>query len=150
MPYVEVQAIIRAPRAQVYEVVKDMPSYPRFMPNLKKVEILERRPGATVTEWVGTVKGATLRWTELDEFDDENFRIHYRQLGGDLKKFEGDWILEETPEGTKVTLTVDFEIGIPMFATMLNPIARLVVRDNAEGMLKAVKERLEKSEGRPA
>lgn len=148
MPFVEVHTVIRAPRQQVYEIIKDMPSYPKFMPNLKKVEVIERRPNATVTEWVSVVKGATLKWTELDEFDDANCRIHYHQLGGDLKKFEGDWILEETPEGTRVTLTVDFEIGIPMFATMLNPVARLVVRDNAEGMLRAVKERLEA--GRPA
>nr|PZN42117.1 MAG: cyclase [Bacillota bacterium] len=139
MPYVEVSTVIPAPREKVWQYVADMPSYPKFMPSLKKLVVEERQGNRTVTYWEAVVKGATLKWREEDLFDEENYRIHYRQLSGDLKKFEGDWILEEVEGGTKVTLTVDFEIGIPMFAAMLNPVAKILVKENAEGMLEAVR-----------
>lgn len=139
MPYVEVKTVIPAAREKVWRYVADMESYPRFMPSLKALRVEERDGNRTVTYWEAVVKGATLKWREEDFLDEENFRIRYRQLSGDLKKFEGEWILEEVPEGTQVTLTVDFEIGIPMFAAMLNPVAKILVKENSEGMLEAVK-----------
>lgn len=143
MPVVVTSEVIRSEKAKVYQVIRDQESFPRFMPNVRSVTTLERDANTTITEWVTTLQGRTIRWKERDTFDDEKMYISFRQIEGDLKKFEGDWVLEETPEGTRVTLTVDFEFGIPMLAALLNPVARLAVKDNSLGMLRAVKKMLE-------
>ena len=42
MPYVEIKKNIKATPAKIYEIIKDMPSYPTFMKDLVSVEVLER------------------------------------------------------------------------------------------------------------
>ena len=42
-----------------------------------------------------------------------------------------------------MTLSVDFEFGIPMIAGMLNPLLKKKVRENSENMLAAIKAQIE-------
>jgi coenzyme Q-binding protein COQ10 len=143
MPYVESTISVNADPAAVYEVAKDMESYPQFMKDVESITTLERHEHSTVTRWVTKLEGRTLKWTERDEFDDENLMIRYTQVEGDLKKFEGYWKFEPENGETKVTLTVDFEFGIPMVAALLHPIAKVKVRENCVMMLKGIKEKVE-------
>lgn len=143
MPYVESEAVIKATPRAVYEVCKRTAEYPQFMSAVEKIVIEVDEPGRQVSYWESRVKGALLKWREQDTHDDENMRIHYDQLDGDLKIFRGDWIITEHPEGAVLKVTCEFEIGIPMFAAMLNPVAKLVVRDNLSSMIKGVKGLLE-------
>jgi ribosome-associated toxin RatA of RatAB toxin-antitoxin module len=115
------------------------------MADLKEVTVLERGDNYTITHWVSNVDGRTIQWTERDTFFDEEWRIHYQQTEGDLKKMEGEWRLTEIDGGTDIMLTVDFEFGIPMIAGLLNPILKMKVRDNSENMLAAVKAKVEEN-----
>lgn len=143
MPYVEVTMPVKADAAEIYPIIKDMEKYPEFMTDLVSVEVVEREPASTVTRWVSNVDGRIIKWTERDDFDDANMHISYRQIEGDLRKFEGEWVLTPLAEGTEIKLTVDFEFGIPMIAGLLNPILKKKVKANSENMLKAIKDRLE-------
>lgn len=144
MPYVEVAITVNAAAAEVYPFLKDMESYPKFMPDLVSVDVLERTAATTTTSWVSNVDGRIIRWTELDQFYDEDLRICYRQIGGDLKKFEGEWLLTRLADAsTEIKLTVDFEFGIPMIAGLLNPLLKRKVRENSMNMLTAIKGRVE-------
>ena len=145
MPYVEVHKTVQAGREKVLPIIKKMEDYPLFMADLKEVTVLERGDNYTITHWVSNVDGRTIQWTERDTFFDEEWRIHYQQTEGDLKKMEGEWRLTETDGGTDVMLTVDFEFGIPMIAGLLNPILKMKVRDNSENMLAAVKAKVEEN-----
>lgn len=147
MPFVEVMISVSCDRDKIYPILKDMEKYPEFMTDLVSVEVLEREGNTTVSKWVSNVDGRVIKWTELDTFDDENMHISYKQIEGDLKKFEGEWILTPLSEGTEIKLTVDFEFGIPMISGLLNPILKRKVRDNSMNMLKSIKEKLESSEG---
>ncbi|GBG54943.1 hypothetical protein SPFL3102_01186 [Sporomusaceae bacterium FL31] len=144
MPFVEVTMPVMCDRHEIYPILKEMEKYPEFMEDLISVEVLERKENTTVTKWVSNVDGRTIKWTELDVFDDENLHISYRQLEGDLKRFEGEWSLTPIDGGTEVKLTVDFEFGIPMIAGLLNPILKKKVRENSANMLKSIKEKMEK------
>ncbi|MHB9146773.1 MAG: type II toxin-antitoxin system RatA family toxin [Symbiobacteriia bacterium] len=143
MPFVESSVVIKGTPQAVYALAKDMESYPEFMEDVVSIKVEERSPGRTVTAWHAKLQGKPMLWKEEDLFDDEKPHIRYQQVSGDLKKFEGDWSFDPTPDGTKVTLTVDFELGIPMFAAMLNPVAKLVVRSNVEMMLRGMKAKVE-------
>ncbi|CVK19857.1 MULTISPECIES: type II toxin-antitoxin system RatA family toxin [Sporomusa] len=143
MPYVEVSLPVRAERSEIYPILKEMEKYPEFMADLVSVEVVERKENSTITKWVSNVDGRIIKWTEVDLFDDANMHISYKQIDGDLKKFEGEWILTPVADGTEIKLTVDFEFGIPMIAGLLNPILKKKVRDNSLNMLTAIKERME-------
>ena len=144
MPSVEVTQKMRGDRAKIYDLIADMESYPRFMPSLNRVDVLERGEGWTVTAWDTSINGLKFRWQERDDFDRENFRITYQQVSGDLKRFEGEWVVrEEAGEEVSVTFKVEFDFGVPMLATLLNPVAALKLRQNGQSMLDALKARCE-------
>ena len=139
MPFIEVSTVVAGDISSIWEIVADMEGYPKFMPNLQSVTIEERGENSTVSSWISNVDGRVIRWRERDVFFPAEYRIAYNQISGDLKKFEGQWLLEEVAEGVKIVLTVDFEFGIPMVATLLNPLLKKKVRENSEGMLAAIK-----------
>ena len=143
MPQVVSQIVIQGSKQKIYDVIKDMTAYPRFMQNLLSVEILEQGENTDLTHWVSDVDGRRIVWTERDNFYPEEFKITYAQTEGDLKKMAGAWTLIDVPEGVSVTLTVDFEFGIPMIAGMLNPLLKRKVRENCVNMLQAVQKQIE-------
>ncbi|HIU64662.1 MAG TPA: aromatase/cyclase [Candidatus Avacidaminococcus intestinavium] len=143
MPLVETKALIKGDSNKLYEIIKNMEDYPRFMKDLEEVTVLERGSDYTISHWISNVDGRKIVWTERDTFFDTEKRITYQQTAGDLRKMEGEWLLNSTAEGTEVTLRVDFEFGIPMISGLLNPILKKKVRENSENMLAAIKQQLE-------
>ena len=150
MPYVERSIIIHGEPASVYQIACDMESYPRFMPDVESVTVLQREGNRTVTEWVTQVEGTPIIWTEEDIFDDTSCSIQYRLIEGDLDKFEGTWRFEKTDSGTRVTLGVDFDFGIPNLTELIGPTLELKVQENSEMMLKGMKGHIEARNGSPA
>ena len=144
MPYVESKINIKGQGQKIYDIIKDMAAYPSFMKDLVSVEILERGDNYTVSHWVSNVVGRKIVWTERDTFYPDDLKITYAQTDGDLKKMEGQWIIQPQGEECEVSLVVDFEFGIPMIAGLLNPILKKKVRENSENMLSAIKEQIEK------
>lgn len=143
MPYVERSIIIQGAIEDVYELAKDMERYPEFMPDVESVKVIKREPNLTVTEWETSVDGTPIMWTEQDIFDDKSFTIEYQLIEGDLDKFEGIWKFENTPDGTRVTLTVDYDFGIPELTNLIGPTLAEKVGENSEMMLQGMKNRIE-------
>ena len=144
MPYVESKINIKGQGQKIYDIIKDMAAYPSFMKDLVSVEILERGDNYTVSHWVSNVDGRKIVWTERDTFYPDDLKITYAQTDGDLKKMEGQWIIQPQGEECEVSLVVDFECGIPMIAGLLNHILNKKDRENSENMLSAIKEQIEK------
>lgn len=145
MPYVKTELVMRGSKQAIYDVIRDMVSYPKFMKNLESVKILEQDENTDLTHWVSNVDGRKIVWTERDFFYPDDFRITYSQTEGDLKKMEGAWELETVPDGVRVSLAVDFEFGIPMIAGLLNPILVRKVKENSNAILQAVKAQVEQA-----
>ena len=138
MPVVEVRHVVAAPIDEVYAVVSDQESYPKFMKTMESVKVLERGDGYTLTEWIARLQGVRFRWVEKDVYHPANHRIDYDQTEGDPKVFRGYWALTEVPEGTEVLFVTEFEFGIPMLAALLNPVAKVALRSNSVAMLEAI------------
>ena len=145
MVYVERSIVIEGSIQKVYELAKDMEQYPHFMPDVESVKVIERDARRTVTEWETSVDGTPILWTEEDHFDDERFLIDYRLIEGDLDKFEGQWRFVESAGGTEVTLTVDYDFGIPELTNLIGPTLEQKVGENSEMMLRGMKRRIEGS-----
>ena len=88
MPYVESKITIKGDGNKIYEIIKDMASYPNFMKDLVSVEIRERGEDYTISHWVTNADGRRIVWTERDTFYPEELKITYAQTEGDLKKWK--------------------------------------------------------------
>jgi ribosome-associated toxin RatA of RatAB toxin-antitoxin module len=145
MPHVEVELTIAAPPAAIWATVIDVESYPESMTEVRSVEIVEETgPGTRITAWSVHLKGSVLEWTEEERVDHEAMRVSFQQVSGDLADFSGYWKVRPADDGrsSSVTLNVDFDIGIPLLADMLNPVAAVALRENAQQMLAALEQRL--------
>jgi ribosome-associated toxin RatA of RatAB toxin-antitoxin module len=144
---VEASIVIRAPLAEVYALAQDVERFPAFMPDLESVRVVERRPGWTLSEWVGVVQGRKIRWVEEDEWDDARHVCTFRQRSGDFNRYQGTWRFEPVSTGTQTSLEVDYELDIPLAGALLSNLVRVLMRKNCESMLAALKGQLE---GAPA
>ena len=139
MPLVEVTEIIPAPVEPLWDVIADVEAYPRLMSHVRSLKIVEEGEGYRITDWEIDCKGFIMRWTEREESDRAKLRVDYRQIRGDMEVFEGFWQLRDLGGGrSEVTLSVHFEIGVPMLAEMLNPVAERAIRENSRKMLESI------------
>ena len=139
MPRVEVVEQVPVSLDAVWSAVNDVESFPRLMDHVHAVEVLDSGAEFRRSAWEIDLKGCRMRWVEHEEILADVHRIEYRQVEGDLKTFEGHWQLEAVDAATtRVTLTVHFEIGLPMLSDMLDPVAERAIRNNSTEMLHAV------------
>ena len=143
MSFVQASTLINSSPQEVYSLAKEMERYSDFMPDVEKVTVLERNGNRTLTEWTTNVEGIPICWKEEDIFDDDACTINYRLIEGDLDKFEGVWTFQPKEGATEVTLTVDFDFGMPTLADLLGPILQLKVEENSEMMLAGLKKEIE-------
>ncbi|MEU2685697.1 SRPBCC family protein [Streptomyces hygroscopicus] len=144
MPHVKVNLPIKAPAADAWEAVTRLEDYATYMEVVESVTVLgETETGTRTSAWSVLLKGSVLEWVEEDELDEENRVMSFSQVSGDLDKFLGYWRVDDAGDGTSVvTFSADFEIGIPLLADMLNPVATRALRENSEHMLRAIEQRL--------
>jgi ribosome-associated toxin RatA of RatAB toxin-antitoxin module len=142
MPDVELQMDIRAPVARVWETVVDIERYPASMESVRWVRIVDAAsPTVRTAAWSVTLKGSILEWREMERLDPARRVVEFEQLSGDMERFEGAWRLEpRAPLLTRVHLRVSFEIGIPLLAEMLNPVAQRSLHDNCREMLLGIEQ----------
>lgn len=139
MPQVEVIEVMPAPLDRVWSVVNDVKSYPRLMDHVRSIKILENGADFRMLAWEVDCKGFIMRWTEREEIDWERRRINFHQTKGDMAQFEGYWQFEPLDaESCRVSLSVQFDMGIPMLSEMLNPVAERAIRDNSRKMLLSI------------
>ncbi|MFD3677098.1 type II toxin-antitoxin system RatA family toxin [Streptomyces sp. NPDC058613] len=144
MPHVEVNLPIKAPAADAWRAVTRLEDYADYMENVESVTVLgASESGARTSEWSVLLKGSVLEWVEEDELDEANRVMSFSQTSGDLDEFTGYWRVDDRGDGTSVVVfSVDFEIGIPLLADMLNPVAAKALRENSEHMLRAIERRI--------
>jgi ribosome-associated toxin RatA of RatAB toxin-antitoxin module len=138
VPHVEKSRVLPLPYERVWQAVANVEAFSSFMKSVDSITVLEKRQNYSREKWVARLRGAPFRWEEEDFHYPEEGRIAYRQTQGDLKQFEGEWRLERTAEGTRVTFTCDFDFGIPMISTLLNPVASLLIGENIDAMLDGI------------
>ncbi|OFW32057.1 MAG: hypothetical protein A2074_04005 [Candidatus Aquicultor primus] len=139
MPLIEETINVQMSTVELFPIISDFEKYPDMMADVKKVTILERGAGYTVSEWINEIDGRVIKWVEKDLIKPEENRIDFEQVKGDLKTFEGFWQLDEAGDDTKITFSISFEFGIPMLAPLLHPLLSKKLRENMKQMLADIK-----------
>ncbi|MBR4748126.1 MAG: SRPBCC family protein [Abditibacteriota bacterium] len=154
MSQVNTSIIIHAPVDKVYAFSKEVDKFPEFMPDMKSIEILDRTPTDTgvqyLSRWVGSIQkfNLTVKWEETDLWDDSRRVCEFfmPEGRGDYEVYRGVWEFEDMGGGdTLVKLAMEVEYNVPMVGGIIKKLIAKLVRENADGMLGAIKEQVEKA-----
>ena len=150
MGIVSAVATINATPEAVMAVAQKVEDFPQFMPDVVGVEILERNEatGHSRVKWDAKVEVQSIRkpirWVEDEFWKLDERTCDFVQVSGDYKKYSGKWVFEPLMDGaTQVTLTTDFDLGLPLVGAIINKLLDKLMRDNCQAMLNAIKERVE-------
>jgi uncharacterized membrane protein len=122
---------------RVWEVLCDFERYPDLMDDV--IDVKCQNGDIFKSSWKVLLNGSELTWDEEDIFEPHQ-RIVFHQIEGDLEIYKGEWRLEKKENDVNVTLVIEFDLGIPSLADMLNPIGIKAIKANSRQMLEAIKE----------
>ena len=119
---------IEAPIKRVYEIAADVEGSPRWQPEIKRAEVLERDDAGNQvlvhTETDGKVR--TLNSTLRFSYDEPN-GLSWSQEEGDLKSVEGNWVFEDLGEGrTRATYWMTVDLGRMLGMVIRGPLVDIL------------------------
>lgn len=134
---------ISSPPDVVYRAAKQVERFPEVLPDVDEVTILaDDGQGNVKTSWVGTIKvgpmSRQIKWVELDHWDDEKLSCTFELVEGDMKTYDGSWAFAADGKGCTVTLTVEFELGVPMLGALVNRMVDQLMQQNCDQLLVAL------------
>lgn len=146
MPKVKSKVLIDAPFDTVWALAQNVEDFPRIMPDLDKVLVLEKGEATpqnlrTVTEWHGKIRqfNRTIVWTEEDIWNREKGECHFWQLKGDFTEYKGVWKFSAQGEATELDLEVDYAFEIPLIGALMKTVLQKLMQSNADMMSGALK-----------
>ena len=154
MPQVTSKVLIQAPFDSVWTLAQNVEDFPRIMPDLDKVSVLEKSQTSpdtlrTVTEWHAQIKQfkRNIVWTEEDIWNRAMGECHFWQLKGDFTEYKGVWKFAPRDGGTELDLELTYAFEIPLIGALMKSVMQKLMQANAEmmsGALKTEGERLAK------
>lgn len=110
---------------RMFEIVADLGDYPRFIPNVKAMEV---RPDpaangadlrlAKMTLFFGPI---TQAYTSRVAVDPQALTIKAKAVDGPFAYLDSVWSFEPEGMGTRVRFEVDFKISNPLIAAVAEP-----------------------------
>lgn len=136
--------VVEAPIETVYAVAADVESSPRWQPEIKRAEVLERQGDEQVVVATETdAKVRTIKSTLRFSYDPPR-RITWRQESGDLKSVEGSWTFEEAGDGrTRATYEMTVDLGRMLGMVIRGPLVGVLRGQLVESMPDKLKQDVE-------
>ena len=104
---------IDAPAERVMEVITDFGGYPRFLPDMRAVEVLESGADRWVVRFTLHVIRDLIYTLELVRRDP--LHLSWSQVEGAFRVNEGGWVLEPLDEGRRTRATYALDVRVGMF-----------------------------------
>ena len=148
MPRIEITVEVNASIDKVFEIARDVESFPTFMDDLQALTILEKSDDGnrTVTEWVGLVKqfAMKLKWQQEDIWNPATKRDDFKALKGDIDEMSGYWQFTETNGVTSFESVVDYEVNVPLVGPLVKNLIRRLMEKNLRDQMVAIKAKAER------
>lgn len=143
MALIKSMRLIAMPPKQVFDIARQVARFPDVLPNLDKASIVEDQGnGVVMTSWEASFSVGplhkTVRWKEIDTWDEENLTCFFELTEGDMKVYRGSWVFIPDGDRTRVELEVDFELGITMLGPMIDKIVNQLMQQNCDDLLYAL------------
>lgn len=127
---------IDAPIERVYAVAADVENSPRWQPEIKRAEVIERDAAGNQV-LVHTETDAKVRTLQADlRFSyDEPTGLQWTQEEGDLKSVDGSWVLEDLGDGrTRATYSMTVDLGRMLGMVIRGPLVGVLRGQLVESM----------------
>jgi uncharacterized membrane protein len=138
---------IGAPAADVMAVIADLPAYPQWTSEVKKVEVLETDADSGRASRVRlSIDSGPLRDEQVLAYTFDGDRaVHWTLVEGDmLRSLEGSYVLTQgsaeagRADGTSVEYTLTVDAKIPLFGMMKQKIEKVIIDRALSGLKKRV------------
>ena len=146
MPQVTSKVLINAPFDSVWTLAQNVEDFPRIMPDLDKVLVLEKDQTTpanlrTVTEWHARIKqfNRSIVWTEEDHWNRETGECQFWQLKGDFNEYKGSWKFSDRGDQTELDLELNYVLEIPLIGALMRTVIQKLMQANVDMMSGALK-----------
>ena len=109
---------------RMYDLVNDLETYPRFLPNVSAMDVTRDRGTAGDVRYARmTIRfgPVTQSYTSRVTADPEAHTITASAVDGPFAYLESKWSFEPEGQGTRVRFDIDFKISNPLIATVAEP-----------------------------
>src|SRR5215510_4600470 len=115
-------AIVPHSAAELYAVVEDIESYPRFLPWCVGAEVKSRAAGATLARLTVGMRGVKQSFTTQNE-NRAPESIDMKLVEGPFRRFAAGWRFTALGErACKVEFSMEFEFSSRALAAVLQPL----------------------------
>ena len=136
-------AIVPHSAAQLYALVEDVESYPRFLPWCVSTEVRSRSPGATLATLTVGMSGVKQSFTTQNK-NRAPQAIDLKLVEGPFRHFAAAWRFQPLGEqACKVEFSMEFEFASRALATLLQPLFERI----ADSMVDAFTHRADEIHG---
>jgi carbon monoxide dehydrogenase subunit G len=136
---------IAASPAEVLAVITDFAAYPKWAQGVKKAEVRKKdskgRPSEVSFEAGQMGIGASYTLTYKYKAKDGGVSWKSTKASGAVKSIEGEYLLEASGEGTKVTYRLKMEPAITLGGFMKRQAERTIINTALGGLKKRVENR---------
>ena len=115
---IERSALVAHSAMDMYKLVADVPSYPRFLSWCSATVVHEQDDVSQKASLTVTVAGITQHFTTLNALV-VGERVGMKLFEGPFKNLQGEWCFNQLgADGCKISLELDFEMTPGLVATM--------------------------------
>lgn len=146
--FIEVRAYaaIEAPLSVVWNTLTDYDRLPEFVPGMRKSKVTSRRGGTVIVEQSGEARFLMFTFpieVTLEAFENPPSSIHVRAIAGNLRHFEGGYLVEPDPGGRGIVLrwegTIIPDVSLPPLIGEV--VMRMRIEDQFTGMVREIERR---------
>lgn len=143
MPTHFAEAILSYSPKQLYDLVADIESYPKFIPWCDAARILSREGNVWLADLVIRFKGVSGKYTSRVLLDEEQNEISVELAQGPFEHLYQGWKFSEVAGGTRVEFDIDFALR----SKLLEKIVDLMFHDACEKVMESFTQRAEELYG---
>jgi len=121
MPELKFSRTVDFSPEQMLRLVSDMGSYPAFVPNCSAMEVSAGHNGVCEARMHVQFGPVSQSYTSRVDINEEALSVHSKALDGPFSHLDSLWEFVPEGEGTRVKLSIDFEISNPLLAAVAEP-----------------------------
>lgn len=122
VPHIKRSAVVPYSPEEMFGLVNDIESYPRFLPWCRSAKVLDRGEG-WLRARVDMARGALHHAFTTHNTLDHGRSIRVELVDGPFRHLEGDWYFEPTGDGgCRVMLDLEFEFAGRLLSALVGPI----------------------------
>lgn len=140
MPSISRSALLMHSVSEMYQLINDVNSYPRFVPDCSDSKVIAEDT-SSMTAALLVSKGGLKKWFTTKNELVENHKVIMELVDGPFKKLIGGWTLTElSEEACKISLDLEYEFSNKMFDLAFGKVFNNMANNMVQAFTQRAKE----------